>query len=112
MQRSEFESGLVGSAENFGITSAFRDFGLGTRRIYRPKLRESKNERPEFTGEREGDAEVWSWLYFAELPMSRAEAEAFADSYNKQMRKFIADPTIYRAYQFAATQPARLTEEE
>ena len=90
-----------------GSMQAHADFGNGVRRFYHPTLAASTNDRGGFTGERDGDAEVWSFLYHAELgEASRATAELFADAYNKRMRNYIADPASYKPNGLAANRPA------
>jgi len=107
IQRFSRESDARGWARFAGSMQAHADYGNGVRRIYRPTLATSTSDRCGFTGDREGDAEVWSWLYHAELgEASRAAAESFADAYNKLMRKYMADPDSYEPHGVAATRPA------
>jgi hypothetical protein len=106
IQRFLWESGAPSWARYAGSMQAHADFGNGVRRIYRPTLA-APHDRARFTGEHEGDAEVWSWLYHSELgEASRAEAESFTDGYNRRMRNYIADPDSYEPNGLAATQPA------
>lgn len=108
IQRLLWETDVPSWARYAGAMQAIADFGNGVRRIYRPTLATQTNDRPRFTGEHDGDAEVWSWLYYGEMgEASRAAAESFADGYNRRMRNYIANPSSYQPHQLAATRPAR-----
>jgi len=86
-----------------GAMQAHADFGNGVRRLYRPTPATLPNERSGFTGTREGDAEVWSWVYHREpWGGDRASAESFADGYNQRMKKDLADPASYEPHGPAA----------
>jgi len=76
-----------------GRMQAERHFAGGVRRLYRPAPAASFDDRCGFTGTREGEAEVWTWVYHPDSgDAARSSAEAFADAYNQRMRKYLADP--------------------
>jgi hypothetical protein len=79
----------------------------GVRRLYRPAPAASIHDRSGFTGTREGETEVWAWVYQAGLgDAARTGAQAFTDGYNETMQRYLADPASRRPCTSAATRPA------
>lgn len=106
IQRFVWESGAPSWAGYAGSMQAHADFGNGVRRFYRPTPEASSEARSAFTGDRDGQAEIWSWVYYPSLgEAARASAESFADAYNKRMKNYIADPGSYEPTGLAATRP-------
>lgn len=106
VQRFLWESDAPSWAGYAGSMQAHADFGNGVRRFYRPTPAASLDARSAFTGHRDGQAEIWSWVYYPSLgEAARASAESFADAYNKRMKNYIADPGSYEPNGLAATRP-------
>jgi hypothetical protein len=113
MEHFYVETQVTSMSRYAGKLQASADFGNGVRRFYRPTLASDTNARSAFTGEREEGVEVWSWTYYSASWMvclidqaDKASAEAFADTYNAQMRNFIKNPAKYDPHGEAATQSA------